>query len=291
MRTRRKGSSADSGSSSRRICGSVMSARASATRCCCPPDNCAGTRCGVGVHRDEFQESIAFLRRAVLVDAAHLQREGDIVDAGQMREQRIALKHHRRAALGRRQVGDVVGADQDVALRGALVAGDHAQASRSCRSRTVRAGSNSSPALTRKSIASTATVDAIALGQFHEFEIAGIRHSLTNRQKGRRTKRKARASRDAATSPAGRWGFSALAARSGERSVSGAELVGGVVYNFGDIVDKIGAVQRAPDSSRAPSSGRRRHCRSASVMDRLVRFFARRYRGLARGRRNLRRFV
>jgi len=40
--TRRNGSSAESGSSSKRICGSVISARASATRCCWPPESCAG---------------------------------------------------------------------------------------------------------------------------------------------------------------------------------------------------------------------------------------------------------
>ena len=52
-----------------------------------------------------------------------------------MREQRVALEHHRRAALRRRQVGDVRGAEEDVALVDALVAGDHAQRRWSCRSR------------------------------------------------------------------------------------------------------------------------------------------------------------
>ena len=41
-----------------------------------------------------------------LGDAAHLQAECDVVQAVQMREQRVALKHHRRAALARRQAGD-----------------------------------------------------------------------------------------------------------------------------------------------------------------------------------------
>ena len=40
----KNGSSADSGSSSKRICGSVINARARATRCCCPPESCEGKR-------------------------------------------------------------------------------------------------------------------------------------------------------------------------------------------------------------------------------------------------------
>ena len=42
--TRRNGSSADSGSSSSSTCGSVISARASATLCCWPPESWAGSR-------------------------------------------------------------------------------------------------------------------------------------------------------------------------------------------------------------------------------------------------------
>ena len=62
---------------------------------------------GVWRHGDELEELHRLLAPRRLVDALHLQREGDIVDAGEMREERVALEHHRRAALGRRQVGDV----------------------------------------------------------------------------------------------------------------------------------------------------------------------------------------
>ena len=127
MRTRRNGSSADNGSSSRRICGSVTSARASATRCCWPPDSCAGTRSRVSGHGDELEELHRLLAPRRLVDALHLEREGDIVDAGEMRKERVALEHHRRAALGRRQFGDVGRADENVPFGRALVARDHAQ--------------------------------------------------------------------------------------------------------------------------------------------------------------------
>ena len=60
-------------------------------------------------------------------DAAHLQREGHIVDRGQMRKQRVALEHHRGAARLRRQISDVLVADQDVARGCGLVTGDEAQ--------------------------------------------------------------------------------------------------------------------------------------------------------------------
>ena len=80
--SRRNGSSADSGSSSSSTCGSVISARASATRCCWPPESCAGSRVGVGLHLHALRAcSSACARRVVLVDAAHLQAEGDVVDA------------------------------------------------------------------------------------------------------------------------------------------------------------------------------------------------------------------
>ena len=62
----------------------------------------------------------------------------------QMREQRVALEHHRRAALGGRQVGDVAASPRMMSPRGRdLVAGDHAQRRWSCRSRRGRAGRHS----------------------------------------------------------------------------------------------------------------------------------------------------
>ena len=73
-------------------------------------------------------EQLAGARVALgLGDAAHLQAEGDVVERVEMGKQRVALEHHRRAALGRGQAGDVPAAEDDVALVDALVAGDHAQ--------------------------------------------------------------------------------------------------------------------------------------------------------------------
>ncbi len=60
-----------------------------------------------------------------LANPAHLETEGDIVEAIEVREQGIALKHHARPALYRRQVGDVLVTNQDVAIRDRFVPGDH----------------------------------------------------------------------------------------------------------------------------------------------------------------------
>jgi hypothetical protein len=62
-----------------------------------------------------------------LTDPSHLEAERDIVEAVQMRKQRIALKHHCRAPLSGRQIGHVAVADQDVAVGDVFMAGNHAQ--------------------------------------------------------------------------------------------------------------------------------------------------------------------
>jgi hypothetical protein len=60
-------------------------------------------------------------------DTAHLEREGHVVEHREMGEERVALKHHRRAAPGGREIRHVVGAQHDVAAAHLLVAGDHPQ--------------------------------------------------------------------------------------------------------------------------------------------------------------------
>jgi hypothetical protein len=63
---RRKGSSADSGSSSSSTRGSVMSARASATRCCWPPDSSPGLRAARWPMATRSSRSLARLWRSAL---------------------------------------------------------------------------------------------------------------------------------------------------------------------------------------------------------------------------------
>ena len=81
----------------------------------------------IGRHRDQLKQFAGALVPRRAVDAAHFQGKCDVVEHGQVRKQRVGLEHHRRAALGRLEVGDVLRAQDDVALADRLVAGDHAQ--------------------------------------------------------------------------------------------------------------------------------------------------------------------
>ena len=57
-------------------------------------------------------------RDLLLVDLAHAQPEGDVLAHRHVLEQRVALEHEPQPALLRRQVGDVVGAEQMVPASG-----------------------------------------------------------------------------------------------------------------------------------------------------------------------------
>src|SRR5207245_8863183 len=60
-------------------------------------------------------------------DLLRLQREGNVVIDREVRVERIALEDHGDAALARREVIDDRAANEDLAGRGLLQAGDHAQ--------------------------------------------------------------------------------------------------------------------------------------------------------------------
>ncbi len=90
-------SSAPSGSSSSSTDGCRMSARASATRCCCPPDSCAGRRFSNPPRRTS---SIArptrrsrSARPSRVAVASPSQAVGDVVGDAEVREQRVRLEH------------------------------------------------------------------------------------------------------------------------------------------------------------------------------------------------------
>ena len=65
--------------------------------------------------------------RAALFHAFHFQAEFDVLEHRAMGKQRKALEHHRGVAQRRRQVGDVLAGDEDLALGRLFEAADHAQ--------------------------------------------------------------------------------------------------------------------------------------------------------------------
>ncbi len=122
--TRTFASSADSGSSSKRSPGEVASARASATRCCWPPESCAGylLPCVGQSHQvEQLQDAPGDL------GARHprvLEPVRDVPGGGQVGEERVGLEHDAEITLGRRQRGDVAAALLDPAGRLDVQAGD-----------------------------------------------------------------------------------------------------------------------------------------------------------------------
>ena len=104
----------DSGSSSSSTSGWKTSARASATRCCWPPESWRGRRSPRCPRRTSRSASATRAARSPAVDLAHLQPEGDVLRHRQMREQRVALEHQAGIALPRRQSRDVAPAEPHV---------------------------------------------------------------------------------------------------------------------------------------------------------------------------------
>ena len=79
------------------------------------------------VELDALQHLVRTFATLVLPDATHLQIEGDVVENGQVREERVVLEHHRRAALDRRLAHDHLVADIDLTRGRRLVTRDHPQ--------------------------------------------------------------------------------------------------------------------------------------------------------------------
>ena len=128
MLSRRFLSSAPSGSSSSSIAGSITRALASATRCCWPPESCAGTLVLMGAELHQFQRFLHPQAGGPALDAAHFQPEDDVLGNRQMREQGIALEQHADIAAVDRKPGDRRPVDEDLPPAGLHEAGDHAQA-------------------------------------------------------------------------------------------------------------------------------------------------------------------
>src|SRR5205823_56542 len=61
------------------------------------------------------------------IDPARAQRKGDVVEDGEMRIQRVVLKHHRDVAVSRFELVDAAVADPDFARVERLEAREHAE--------------------------------------------------------------------------------------------------------------------------------------------------------------------
>ena len=125
--TRTIASSADSGSSSSSSPGEVASARASAMRCCWPPDSCAGYLSSLPGRPTSCSSSST---RARDLRARHLavdQPVGHVVGDAQVREQRVGLEDDAVVALRRRQPRDVAPGQFDAPGALHLEPGDDAQ--------------------------------------------------------------------------------------------------------------------------------------------------------------------
>ena len=131
MAARRPVSSAENGSSSSISRGCWASARASATRCCWPPDSSCGQRRAMSASRATL--SISSAMRCCFAPPLRGQAEADVGGHRQVREQRAVLRHVADPALvGRHRVGAV---DQDLAVEV-----------------TLPASGNSKPAIMRSSV-------------------------------------------------------------------------------------------------------------------------------------------
>ena len=104
----------------------MTSARASATRCCCPPDSSAAVAfpCPADARARPPRARVRDLRRAT---AAHLEAEGDVLRDGHVREQRVALEDEPHVAPVGRHAGQILAADEDLAARLRRQARDHPQ--------------------------------------------------------------------------------------------------------------------------------------------------------------------
>ena len=123
-------SSAPSGSSSSSTAGFSTKARASATRCCCPPDICTGRRFSKPV--SWTRASASPTRRLTSLGSTFARRRPKATLSKTFRcgKQRIALEDGVDGTAMGRRLGHVDAVEQDLALGRLLEAGDHAQGRR-----------------------------------------------------------------------------------------------------------------------------------------------------------------
>ena len=107
--------------------GRRASERASATRCCWPPESWSGLRFSMPSSLTSATISATRVSMSARGHAGALQPERDIVPHGEMRKQRVVLEHHVDRTLMRQDRRNVAPAEQDAAFVRRLEAGEHAQ--------------------------------------------------------------------------------------------------------------------------------------------------------------------
>ena len=132
-------SSAPSGSSSSSTLGRLTRARARATRCRWPPESWCGRRSAYPSSRTAASASSARRRRSLRSTFLTRRPYSTFVSDVHVREDRVVLEDGVHVAAVRRQVGDVLVAEQDPPGGRAARSRRSAAAPSSCRSPTVRA--------------------------------------------------------------------------------------------------------------------------------------------------------
>ena len=123
-------SSAPSGSSRSSTDGELTIARASATRCRCPPESCTRlARADLG-RRTRSSTSCAFARRSRRPTPFTRRPYSTLSCDAHVREERVVLEDGVDVALERRHARHVDAGELDVPLVRLLEAGDHAQGRR-----------------------------------------------------------------------------------------------------------------------------------------------------------------
>ena len=127
MRSCSRRSRSPKGSSSRIAFGRVTSTRARATRCCWPDESSRGLRCFIVPRPTISTASPAVFSRVRLVDAAHLEAEGDVLEHRAVREEREVLEDGGDGTLGRLDAVQHLAVEADRARARLVVAADHPQ--------------------------------------------------------------------------------------------------------------------------------------------------------------------
>ncbi len=117
----------ESGSSMRNTEGSRTIARASATRWRWPPERFFGRRSSRCAISSDSATPSTWVLRSALLEPADAQRVADVLGDRHVRVERVALEDHRDVAVAGLHAGDVAIADEDLARRRQLEAGEDAQ--------------------------------------------------------------------------------------------------------------------------------------------------------------------